>query len=459
MVAAKTIAVLWAGLILAGCATYTSRPLTAQRVAADLAVRRTTPFWLARAHLLLPQLPPLVVHKGQGLTPDLAAVIAVVGDPTLRALRRREALARAQVLAAGLLPNPTFSYGVGIPMNGTGLTRAFQIGLDLPIRSLLTRPAATEAARYHAQAVDLTVAWQEWQVAARARALVYEILIDRRERRLLAHEVHARQDSAARLAAAQAAGYATVGANLAAHLALERTEHAQLTVRRDDALRRLQLKALLGVDAHQHLRLANHLPLGDFAGQLRAATWLSGLSRRRLDLLALQRGYKSRDAALRATIIGQFPAITIGVNRARDTSGINTLGGGVTLGLPFFNHHQGAIAIARADRRLLYRTYEARLFAVRSDIHRLLTSMRYLRRQIRTSRSTVHTLNHLETLYRGAFADHRITALAYYRLRDHVAAERLTLLKDEARMDQLVVALETASGRFEWPQPQAGARS
>ena len=436
-----------------------SRPLTTQAVKADLAIRRVTPYWVARAHLLLPQLPPLIVHKGQALTPDLAAIVAVVGDPLLRALRGREAIAAAQVLAAGLLPNPTFSYGVGIPLSGAGLTEALRVGLGLPIRPLFTRPARMQAARYHAQAVDLTVAWQEWQVAARAKALVYELLVGRRERRLLAHEVHALRHSAALLSDAQAAGYATIGAAAAARLALHQTELARLTVRRDDALKRLQLKALLGVGARTPLRLAHHLPLGDFAGRVPVDVWLKGLSRRRLDLLALRRGYKSQNAVLRAAIAGQFPAITIGVNRARDTSGINTLGGGVALELPIFNHNQGVVAVARTTRRMLFRSYEARLFGARGDIHRLLTTMHYLRLQMRATRSSVRTLNHLEALYHEALASHRIAALTYYQLLDHAVTERLLLLKDKARMDQLAVALETASGRFDWPRSLAGARS
>ncbi len=125
-----------AGLLLAACAVYTSRPLTPKAVAAALAARGATPFWVARAHLLLPRLPALIVHKGQGLTPDLAAVVAVVADPKLRALRAREAVAGARLLNARLLPNPTFSYGIGIPLSGAGLSRAFRLGLGLPIRSL-----------------------------------------------------------------------------------------------------------------------------------------------------------------------------------------------------------------------------------------------------------------------------------------------------------------------------------
>ncbi|MHB8255545.1 MAG: TolC family protein [Acidiferrobacter sp.] len=445
------VLVLVASLALAACATYKPRPLTPAAVKASLAVRPATALWVRRAHLLLPQLPPLTIRKGQGLTPDLAAIVAVVADPTLRALRAREAISTAQVLVAGLLPNPTFSYGIGVPLSGGGLTEAFRAGLGLPIRSLFTRHARVQAAHYHAQAVDLSVAWQEWQVAARAKTLVYELLVARRERRLLRREVHALRHSVELLSDAEAAGYATVGVAGAARLAWRQTELVRLAVRRDNALKRLQLRALLGVGARAPLRLARHFPLGNLRNCMAAPLWQKGVARRRLDLLALRRGYRSQDAALRAAIAGQFPAITIGMNRARDTSDINTLGGGVALELPIFNHNQGAIALARATRRALFRSYGARLFAARAEIERLVTSMHYLRREIRGRRSSAQALTRMESLYRDALTKHRIAAFTYYQLLEQAVAERLSLLKDKARMDQLAVALEVASGRFEWP--------
>lgn len=445
----KAIFGLVFGLSLADCAHYTAHPLTAPRARG---LPPPTALWVARAHLLFPQWPPVVVHKAQGLTPNLAAIVAVVDNPMLRALRAREAIASAQVLKAGLLPNPRFSYGVGIPLSGVGLTRAFQVGLGLPIAALVTRPARVRAARYHAQDVNLTVAWQEWQVAARAKALVYEVLIARRERHLLRHEVRSLRRGGDLLADGEAAGFVTVGVAGAARLALRQTELARLSVRRAYVLRLLQLKALLGVAAHAPLRLARAKALAIPGDDLEARLWLKGVTHRRLDLLALQKGYKSANAGLRAAIAGQFPAITFGVSRARDTSDINTFGADVGVRLPLFNRNQAAVAIAKASRRSLYRTYGARVAAAHAEVHRLVATLRFLQLQRQATRSTVAVLTHLQTLYRHALARHRIPALTYYRLLSERAAEELALLEDEARMDQLTIALETASGRFEWPR-------
>ncbi len=438
-------------MALGACAHYTPRPLTAAAVQKALAPRPVSRLWVRRSRLLLPALPALRVHRGQALTPDLAAVVAVVADPALRALRARQAVAQAQVLAAGLLPNPTFSYGVGVPMSGVGLVKAFRVALGLPIRALMTRAARQRVARLHAQAVDLTVAWQEWQVAAQAKALVYAIEAGRAERQLLGREVRLLRRSVAMLADGEAAGYVTAGVTASARMALHQTQVLALTVARHVAAQSLALHGLLGLRGKVPLHLAAAARHRTFTRCLSQRFWQQGVSHRRLDLLALRRGYRSQDAALRLAIADQFPRLTLGLNRARDTSDINTLGAGIGISLPIFNHNQGAIAIARASRAALLQAYAARLFTARAQIQGLLTRLANLRRTRAATAAAVRSLARLHTIYRVALAHHRIPALTYYRLLERLTHERLAQLKDRALLDQTAVALEAASGRFTWP--------
>jgi hypothetical protein len=51
---------------------------------------------------------PLNLRRGLG--PDQAAILAVILNPKLRADRDRRGLAVAQLIQAGILPNPTISY-------------------------------------------------------------------------------------------------------------------------------------------------------------------------------------------------------------------------------------------------------------------------------------------------------------------------------------------------------------
>ena len=59
-----------------------------------------------------PLLKPIDFDIRNGLSPDEAAVLAVIANPKLRASRDERQLAAAQLLQAGILPNPQFSYAL-----------------------------------------------------------------------------------------------------------------------------------------------------------------------------------------------------------------------------------------------------------------------------------------------------------------------------------------------------------
>ncbi len=108
---------------------------------------------------------------------------------------------------------------------------------------------------------------------------------------------------------------------------------------------------------------------------------LAQLTKRRPDLLALKAGYAAQESAVRAAILGQFPAVQIGVNRAKDTSAVFTTGFSIGITLPLFDRNRGAIAIARATRTQLADSYRMRLLETRSEVHRLREVLRILDQQ------------------------------------------------------------------------------
>ena len=136
-----------------------------------------------------------------GLSPDEAAILAVIVNPKLRALRDRKGIAQAQLLQAGILPNPQFSYSLDIPMAGAtaGTVKAYGLGLNYDIVSLLTRNAKVGAARNQAAAVDLDVAWQEWQAAQGARLHLYRLAILNRQLAVAREEEKGLQENVATL--------------------------------------------------------------------------------------------------------------------------------------------------------------------------------------------------------------------------------------------------------------------
>ena len=65
----------------------------------------------------------LSVDLRRGIGPDEAAAIALYSNPALRAIRDRRGLAAAQLVQAGILPNPVVSYSRDYVTGGTRLGR------------------------------------------------------------------------------------------------------------------------------------------------------------------------------------------------------------------------------------------------------------------------------------------------------------------------------------------------
>jgi len=66
---------------------------------------------------------PLTIDLRRGIGPDEAAAIALYSNPALRAIRDRRGLAAAQLVQAGILPNPVVSYSRDYVTGGTRLGR------------------------------------------------------------------------------------------------------------------------------------------------------------------------------------------------------------------------------------------------------------------------------------------------------------------------------------------------
>src|ERR1700758_1011833 len=92
--------------ILQGCATYHRMPLDRSTV-----TQRLTPPAMETARVEAktikhPILKPIDFDYRNGLSADEAAILAVIASPKLRAIRDQRGVAAAQLLQAGILPNP-----------------------------------------------------------------------------------------------------------------------------------------------------------------------------------------------------------------------------------------------------------------------------------------------------------------------------------------------------------------
>ena len=428
-------------LTLSGCATYSASPLGDGNGAASVA-QLTAP----TAPMSLPTLPPHRFDPSDGLDVTEVATLAVANSPDLRVKRDALGVARAQAFAAGLLPDPQLSAGEDFPRKaGAGLTTAFNLGLTEDITALLTRSMRRAVANSQAEQVDLDLLWAEWQTVAQARLLFDQVLTLRQLQTRLETEQAALAPVETYVNAALRAGnltyeIASTGLNAVADVQKRLADNTIALHQADN-----DLHVLLGLAPTAPLDLVGApYQVAPTAVQLQQA--LTELPQRRPDLLALQAGYRSQEAKLRAAVWAQFPAINIGFNTARDTSAIYTNGFTLGITLPLFDRNRGNIAIDRATRQQLKDDYAARVLSTRSDMHRLLADIATLATQRRNLGVHVRQLDQALRSAERSWQAGLLDWPTYLAIRSNALIAGLDLLALEQEQVKQSIALEALLG-------------
>jgi outer membrane protein TolC len=431
-----------------GCKIYHDLPLDRRAKEATLKAPDLAQVRVEALRLKHPLLQPLDLDPKGSFSPEQAAVLAVLLNPDLKAVRDQRALAEAQLLDAGLLPDPVLAYAQDTPVGGDapGLATAhsFQVGMDLT--ALLTRGLRRRAAKAEQASVDLEVAWQEWQVAQAAKLAVYRLAT-------LAPQAEAAKATVAVLAEdlqvleqAATSGDALQGEVATARAALDSGRRDALAVGLELVRNREALNALLGLPPRTQVALGIPLREGAWEGLPSEGELASGLDRR-LDLVALEKGYESEDARVRLAIWSQFPSIGIALSRARDTSNVVTRGAGVSVSLPLFNRGQGLVAVANATRRQLYDQFLARLHQSRSDLAQALSDLEATRAQIASAAAALPGLEAQARAADEAFRAGGLDLLTRNQARLVALSQASALAALRRSLDELGVALELIAGR------------
>jgi len=423
-------------LLASGCAKY--RPV-ALPTAPDLT--KTPSLTVPASQFLLPGLKPHPFPK-DGLDETSIVTLAVFDNPDLKAARSQAGVADAQLLEAGLLPDPVLSVGFAT----SALNYGYDAALSEDIQALITRGAARAAAVAHRRQVNLDILWQEWQVAEKARELFIQARADDRLQRVL----NANRDLLARRyrqdnRAMQKGDLtlSTVSADLA------------VLVNADTSLRQLQLNAnltrhqlnqLLGLKPSVQLRLIGP-DIAQPLSQEEFETAVAALPHRRADLLALQAGYQSQEQSVRRAILAQFPALSAGVDKSRDPAeGVNTFGPSVSLTLPLFNRNRGQIAIQRATRAVLRQTYQARLDQAASDADQVWQATRIMQCQLRDLDARLPILEKTAAAADQSFRQRNLDAGLYVNVKSSVLAKQAEAIRLQASLDNAQSALKTLLG-------------
>ena len=381
MIGQRTFSAVLASVPIAfatGCAHYAAFPL---RPPVDVLATPDRAILSADAQKIdRPYLAPQAIDLSQPLSANAVAVIAVIENPDLKALRARTGVADAQAFAARLLPDPTLQAGFDKRLAGPDVLNGFtgQLGADLAQlrRARVVRESGEAAKRQ----VRLDLAWAEWQTAGQARlqavriaALNAQLPLARASAEQAAYWFQVSQRAAGR-------GDVTVTDAETRRQAVSDAGDKLRTVERELVTGRGELNLLLGLPPETVLRLA---PTAPSAAPPPAEMLAVRALDRRLDLAALRQGYQVAEGDVHRGVIDQFPTLSLTIAAARDTAGNYTAGPQIGFTLPLWNRNRGAIAVATATRAQLRAEYEARIFQTRADVFAAARTLELARAQHR----------------------------------------------------------------------------
>lgn len=426
----SALAVLLVSVALSGCTFYRPSPL--------------------------PTGPDTTSNAPVGGTLDMAAVAteAIRRSPELVALRAKAEANEAQARAGGLLPEPQLSLSGDRPtVHLPDLTNAYAMGLSEDLQALLTYPSRLSSARASVAQAKLDLLWTEWQVIERAGTLyAQKVFSDQRAARLR-KTANLMLEQAGRSQKALEARNTTLdvaGADIST--ALDVSSQAD-TAERDALTADANLRMLLDLKPDAPLALAaldDPQPLDK--DEITAA--LATVVQKRPDLLALQAGYHAQEENVRTAILQQFPAISLGFNRASDTGRVQTNGLALTLNLPIFGATQNNIHLQRATRAELKAEYQARLNQIESDAWRLYREIGLLRAQLARLESNLPEFEHMGAVGQAAYTAGNLPPATYVVLETSLSSREAELydLKSQLWSDTLALRSILAMPLIEPPE-------
>ena len=436
--------------LLLGCSHYQPKPLTDEVIQKELETPTVQQLTIQAAKIRHPLIKPITFNLQDGLSPDEAALLAVLRNPELRASRDKQGIAKAQLLQAGLLPNPTLSYNFAALNGGLdqGKVTGFGLGLAWEITSLITQSNKITAAVAEQKAVDLQIAWQEWQIAQAAKTAVYKLIANTKQQQLLEEMAQRLESNAILMQQAADKGLVTELERVAAVNAKNSVDLRLQALLLQKNQQQQRLNRALGLKPDETITLQSNLPLTEESTAPAYDKLTHDLTNRRLDLMALQQAYKNQDEQVHIAVLQQFPKISIGFTQTKNNSNYYTAGAGVSVTLPIFDQNQGQISLTEATRQQLFDEYTNRVFQSNADIAELLATITSLNQQILSVRTAITDLENLVNTYKQAIKSGHVDILTYTTAWNNCTDKQIELNALQLQLDEARIGLEIATGIY-----------
>lgn len=316
----------------------------------------------------------------QELTPDAAAQIALLNNPRLQARFEELGVARANLVQATLIANPTLSAEYLAPVTADGPQVA--VGLEFDVLSAVFQPARRRVALSEFEGTQLEVAGDAIDLGFEARAALLTYVAERErlnvlerytEAAALTYEVAQRLHAAGNMA----------DLSLLRERAVYENARLQLAAREAGLVHaREKLNSLLGLYGQQTVwRAPRTLPALAEDGAVPAG-FESRVIARSIDLEATRRRIDATGRALGLANVQRFiPDLSVGAAAEREDEGWRA-GPAAALSVPLFDQGQGRLDRQQAQLRALLDRYTASAIELRAEARRVRDALELARQRV-----------------------------------------------------------------------------
>ena len=425
-------------LAVASCSACATAARAPDRASVDSALRARTNRGIRVEGVST--LPP-DVSIDDGLTSEEAVAIALWNSPSFQATLADLGIARADLVEAGLLRNPVFSFL--FPFG----PKQLEWTLQFPFDAIWQRPARVAAARLNAEAVGERLVWDALTLVADTRLAHAGAEIADRRLQLTAENAELVTRLAEITNARLRAGDISDLEARAAQSDAARVVVLRRAAEHDRNLARLTLAALMGINTTSTEQIRPTPAVLDPAACGPEAASLEDALASRPDVRAAEISIEA--AAERArwersrvlTLIGMLDGNGGGSQGAE-------AGPGVNMELPIFYRNQGGIGRAEAEIERASHRYAAVRAQVIADVRSAATRMQQAQEVINAWRQEI--VPSLEIEQRQAESAYQAGEIPLFNLLDvsrRLVDGRTQLLAAEAGLQTATIAVERSVGR------------
>lgn len=422
--------------LLASCAQFEERPLSAEQTNAAFAGRS----------LHDPGLNSFLEEQrasGRSWTVDQLALAATYLHPDVALARAEAAEVGAAIQTARQRPNPVFTFAPQWTNSPVALSPwSLAPSLSIPIETAGKRSRRTEQAMARAEAVRWRVSARAWAARSRVRAAMLEVYGAREHIHLSETEESLHAEAITKLTAQMEAGDVSQFELTQARLMLNRSRLALQDAQRLKATGEARLAAAVGVplSALRAVKL-------DFSTFERLYAVSTSECRRyaltqRADLIALLADYAAAESGLKLELAKQYPDINLSPGYDYNF-GQNRWQLGLSVELPL-NQNRGPIAEAEARRITAEKRFLAQQAAIEGELDIALAAYEASRGKAATAEQLAREATSATDTTRRMVDGGEVSALELTRRRIEASSADVALMAANLEALTAAGALEDA---------------